>query len=289
VTINDLFAIEGLEDLLAEDVGLVRHTAAELGDYLLDQKTFEFYQSVQEDQKFERVKYLLSFLVNNDGKTVFRGIYENTGKEPLRSSHFESIFLDQNSLDLYNSLCGVYTYYHLKKTEMLADYDMRLVVDWGKSKIAWFQYHDHNHPKIVQEIFPKGFFGYFSDYLSISLTRSELEFLFMNKDGNLIWRSQLSKVGGIYLIQDERDGQQYVGSAYGKDGLWGRWETYFRDPTGGNTRLTKKIESDRNAFRTFRYSVLEVFPGNTQKDEVIQKESLYKKKLGTRAFGLNEN
>lgn len=289
MTLNDIFHIEGLYSTFSSDVGLVRHTATELGDYLLDQATYDFYQSVQEDGKFDRIKYLLSFLVNKEGKTIFRGVYEKVGKESLESKHFGNIFLPSESRDHYNLLCGKYCFYHLTKTGMLSTYDMRIVIDWGKSKIAWFQYHDAANPKVVDEILPRGFFSHFEDHLSVSLTRSELEFLFANKMGNPVWQSQLSKVGGIYLIQDEADGQQYVGSATGKDGIWGRWETYFRDPTGGNKLLQVKIALNGEAFRTFRYSILEVFPGDTLKHEVIQKESLYKRKLGTRAFGLNEN
>ncbi len=43
------------------------------------------------------------------------------------------------------------------------------------------------------------------------------------------WRSRLAEWRGIYLIFDERDGRSYVGSAYGRDNLLGRWLTYVRD------------------------------------------------------------
>ena len=37
------------------------------------------------------------------------------------------------------------------------------------------------------------------------------------------WYTALSSVNAIYLISDLEDGQLYVGSAYNKDGLLGRW------------------------------------------------------------------
>jgi hypothetical protein len=289
MNLGDIISIENLDDVLGDNCGLVRHTASELGDYLIDQNVYDFYQAVQEAGKFDKVRYVLSFLVNKEGKTVFRGVYERLGSEVLKPEHFFSIFLGDAGQKHYLSLCNKFVYYHLKKTEMLSSYDMRLVLDWGGSKIAWFQYHKKHEPKKVLEILPTGYFTHFTDYLSISLTRSELEFLFNHPEGNPIWKSQLSKVGGVYLILDESDGQQYVGSAYGKDGVWGRWNTYSSNPTGNNIELQRKLASNPNAHRTFRYSILEVFPNNILKEDVIKKESLYKKKLGTRAFGLNAN
>lgn len=288
MNLNDLFAISTKTTDFTKFC-LVRHTSKELGDYLLDQEVYDFYQSVQKEGKFDKYQYVLSFLVNKDGKTLFRGVYENRGKERLNQRHFQSLYLAEESREHYKRLCLDHDFYHLEKTEILSEYDGRLVIDWGESAISWFQLYHVDKPKLVEEILPIGYFREFTDYLSISLTRSELDFLFTNESSNPVWKSHLSRTNGVYLILDERDGQQYVGSAYGKDGIWGRWTTYFKDPSGGNKRLIEKLESDPNAYRNFRYSILEVFPGNLLKEEVIQKESLYKKKFGTRAFGLNEN
>jgi len=288
MNLNDIFSIESnIADF--SKYCLVRHTPKEFGDYLLDQNIFEFYQSVQKEGKFDRHKYILSFLVNKNGKTVFRGIYENLGKEKLNNNHFANLFLEKKSQKNYERLCGEYDFYHLKKTEILSDYEGRVVIDWGESAISWFQLYYFDKPKKINEILPKGYFRDFDDYLSISLTRSELEFLYSNADSNQIWKSHLSKVNGVYLILDENDGQQYIGSAYGKNGIWGRWNTYYNDPTGGNKRLVERLQKSQYAYRNFRYSILEIFPGNVTKEEVIQKESLYKRKLGSKIFGLNDN
>jgi hypothetical protein len=39
----------------------------------------------------------------------------------------------------------------------------------------------------------------------------------------------------------------------------------------------------------FRFSVLQILPKTMARDEVLQRETLYKHKLGTRAKGLNSN
>ena len=40
------------------------------------------------------------------------------------------------------------------------------------------------------------------------------------------WKSALSQWRGVYVIFDHDDGKRYVGSAYGKDNLLGRWLHY---------------------------------------------------------------
>lgn len=41
-----------------------------------------------------------------------------------------------------------------------------------------------------------------------------------------LWRNAFSNVKAVYLILDTKNGQQYVGSAYGNRGLLERWECY---------------------------------------------------------------
>lgn len=94
----------------------------------------------------------------------------------------------------------------------------------------------------------------------------------MNADANPEWVGHLSRVAGIYLILDEKTGEQYIGSASGKRGIWGRWSSYCSDPSGGNVMLRSSLDADRDAFRRFRYSILEVMPGNSLVSEVVSKD-----------------
>jgi hypothetical protein len=50
------------------------------------------------------------------------------------------------------------------------------------------------------------------------------------------WADVLRSGRGIYLLVHRETGQQYVGSAYGVDGLLGRWKSYA-DGHGGNVGL----------------------------------------------------
>jgi len=99
----------------------------------------------------------------------------------------------------------------------------------------------------------------------------------------------LSNVYGVYLILDKKAGQQYVGSAYGKDGIWGRWSHYEKSKHGDNKILIELLEKDPSRYKHFQFSILSVLSNSSMYDQVIQLESITKEKLGTRVFGLNAN
>lgn len=55
------------------------------------------------------------------------------------------------------------------------------------------------------------------------------------------WHTALSSVRAIYLIVDRTDGKQYVGSAYGEDGLLQRWSMYINTKHGHNKKIKELI------------------------------------------------
>ena len=95
----------------------------------------------------------------------------------------------------------------------------------------------------------------------------------------------------MYLITDTLSGMLYVGSAYGEDGIWGRWKEYVAtNGHGGNKALKNLIDEDwEYACKHFRFSILMLLPKTVTPDEAIRKEQLFKRKLGTNSFGLNNN
>lgn len=290
MNLRDLLDIERV-GVAPDAICLMRHTNRELGDYLLDPCVFRFYTSVQKTGRLDRYGYVMAFIVNSSGKTVFQSMYRVAGKSTLRSDDLEALFLPGHIIDYYSELArsGDYSFYSLEPTIYLSAYSGRLVVNWGKAALAWFQSFSTDRPKDILEILPSGFFRAFDGYASISLTRSELEFLYENCAANPEWISHLSRVAGVYLILDEGTGSQYIGSASGRRGVWGRWSNYCVDPTGGNVMLESLLKSDAKAYRRFRYSLLEAVPGNALSHEVVAKEAVYKKMLGTRVYGLNLN
>jgi len=88
---------------------------------------------------------------------------------------------------------------------------------------------------------------------------------------------------------DKITGNQYIGSAYGKDGIWQRWSEYSKTGHGGNELLKELCLIDTQYYKNFQFTILQSLPSNLSNKDVIAVESLYKKKLGTKVFGLNKN
>ncbi len=129
----------------------------------------------------------------------------------------------------------------------------------------------------------------FRDYLAVHLTFQELRHLVQQPDAHPDWVAGLKAVGGIYLIVSALTGEQYVGSATGDAGIWGRWSAYAKTGHCENTRLVK-LCSDKSKYpAAFMFSILEVFSRTTAKQVTLKQETFFKQKLGTHAFGLNEN
>ncbi len=110
------------------------------------------------------------------------------------------------------------------------------------------------------------------------------------------WRKALQSVLAVYLIIDTKQGGAYVGSAYGKDGLWGRWSCYASENFhghGGDEGLINRIGGDKNYPENFEFSILEVISKNTSEKDVRKREGWWKDTLRTRKNhnnrGMNEN
>jgi hypothetical protein len=101
------------------------------------------------------------------------------------------------------------------------------------------------------------------------------------------WQSALSKVAGVYAITDTSHGVTYIGSAYGDGGLWSRWMGYARTQHNGNDLLRAHV--DAQGVRSLVFSVLLTMDLSSTREDVIARESFFKRALGTRVFGLNSN
>ena len=128
----------------------------------------------------------------------------------------------------------------------------------------------------------------FSNYDEVELSFSELKEVI---EGHYVdYYNALSSVKEIYMIIDGNSGKLYVGSAYGKDGIWGRWYSYASTCHGGNYELQKLFDQNgEEYFDKFKYIVLQILPMRMSDKEVIEMESKYKKRYMTREFGLNDN
>lgn len=175
--------------------------------------------------------------------------------------------------------------YDLEPVDLLKEYESRLLIEWGKGALAWAQKGTNEKPIVA--IQDKRVFSGYEDFV---LTYDELKEIVKDPTAYESWHTALSSVIAIYLIVDRENGRQYVGSAYGKGGLLGRWSHYVDSLHGGNKLMKELLCNYPERYTHFQFSVLQLLPKTATPDDVIHTETLWKKKLLTyEPFGMNAN
>ena len=242
------------------------------------------YQSAQNKTCFDNCKYIATFLGTNKTEAMFYGMYEITDmltgskvqdKMPKDYPHPEHF--DEN-----------HVYYVMKKMDVMNELEEKLIIDWGKSTLSWFQWASNDKEVLsIANRQEKEFPG----YEELIVTYEELGSIVEGEDCYKKWVDALSNVNGIYLICDTQRGKQYIGSTYNNSGILGRWAEYYRTHHGGDVELKEHLKKNPDAYYDFQFTILRVLPKNITDKEAIPIESLYKKKLCTRNefYGLNRN
>jgi hypothetical protein len=262
-------------------VKLARHGNKEidvLKTFKEDKERFDEYCAWQSEGKYKNVKYIAVFTPAQGTTALFIGLWSIKGfTENSKLTKKHQSLLKKH--DLPENWFDVSVRYDLKLTEIMKDLSQRLVIEWGKSTLSWVQVKD----KEIVQIKPKNSIDEFQSYDAIQLTFSDLKTLIKDSDSNSTWIHALESVNGIYLIKHQLDGRLYVGSAYGKKGILGRWTSYSKNGHGDN-KLLKPLEPN-----DFEFSILELASSTISADEIIKRENRWKTRLGTREFGLNDN
>lgn len=176
--------------------------------------------------------------------------------------------------------------FQLQQVDILQEYEDKLTIDWGKSTRMWHQRGSTEKPVVSIQPDKK---KVFSGYEDLVLSYNDLKEIVDNQDVYDAWHTALSSVYAVYLIVDGESGMQYVGSAYGEGGLFERWKCYVETYHGGNKRMKALLEQYPDRYRQFQFSILQILPKTVTDDGVVAIESVYKKKLMSFKFGLNEN
>lgn len=273
----------GYKGINLERTRLIRHNLSNkiVASYY-NQGQIEIYQAIQRPSCFKNCDYVISFLGTEGTNGVFLGCYKVNGFSEYDISKLPADF----SINLdSNTDCAIF---HLEATDTLAEFKNRLVIDWGKGTINWCQ--NGKTDKEILEIRPAVSAVEFINYSKVLLSFDTLRKIVYNKAAYKEWENKLSAVAGVYLITDTKTGKHYVGSASGLEGgIWGRWSEYARTKHGGNKRLVELIAADPDYCYNFQYSILEVFPIKRDRQEILEYEQLYKRKLYSIPFGLNDN
>ena len=282
MNIVELLKLGGLDTSKNKSIKLIRHQNKDDDmNELMITGQFEIFQAIHE-KKILECNYVVSFVGLPQNKARFYGVYKILGRKLLSEVKLPKNYKRKEKPE--------YNFYELQKesgfNDFFDDLEQRVVIDWGKPARAYNQWLKE---KEVIEILPAGYTRPFLGYLDVNLNYYELKRIFDYKEANREWQIALSNVAGVYLILQPSTGGLYVGSAYGKNGIWGRWQNYVDNGHGGNKLLKQICDKKPNSHHEFRFSILRTLDKSLTQKEVINYENFYKDKLGTRAFGLNEN
>ncbi|MBM4087000.1 MAG: GIY-YIG nuclease family protein [Planctomycetes bacterium] len=276
IMFNTLLRAAGVQ---LTDVRLLRHKdhRADKGrsPYELwrdDRPQFDLYQSTQsiENRKKLTAPYWAVFIADLNNDTMFAGVYGVKYRGLLK--HDRPTPHIKGGIDRAAS-CDEYS---LALDEALKDLIGKLFIEWGAGKLAWVQYA-HLHDKRVTEVRPAFREDDFPGFLNFIQPLSKLNKLPKS------WTAALRASRGVYLLTCPKTKEQYVGSASGDEGFWGRWQDYIRTGHGGAVALKSRDPSD------YQVSILEVAGTSATKDDLIAMEGRWQRKLQSKDMGLNRN
>ncbi|SEV92608.1 GIY-YIG nuclease family protein [Luteibacter sp. 329MFSha] len=270
ITINALLEINGID---LKTTRLVRHQdkRGTLGRtphslWLSDDGSFDRYQAIQGTERFSVGGSIVSFVVTPIGETIFVGVYTVDAIGVTADDTVDPL--------LGHDVTGLHSY-TLSPHPALAEYRGRIVIEWGPGARAWVQRGGMTKPVIeirrahTDPPYPghDGFMHTIRDLGHVPQT----------------WRTVLTAAKGVYLLVSLKTGKQYVGSATGEDGFWGRWATYAANGHGGNIGLKLASEDD------YAVTILEVASSKASVADILASEAKWKAKLLTKLHGTNRN
>ena len=278
VFLSDILRRNGLDP---KKTKLIRHSLNDKAFAKCYSDAFvEEYQKIQKQNFFNKCEYLLSFISGPGTSAKFYGCY-SVGQGVLATKD-----LMIEGFPVPEMFDKKRYYYDLTESQLLSDLKNRLIINWGKAAISWHQWATNDKEVLAIQENPKYAFG---GYEKVVLSFSELKDIIEDPILYENWHTALASVYAIYLITDITCGKQYIGSAYGSGGLLERWKCYIITKDGGNKGMKDIICSNPDRYEHFRFSILQVLPKTITEDGVIDIENLYKSKLMTKEYGMNEN
>ena len=238
---------------------------------------FDIYQAEQSKDKklFHNCDVIISFISLENNLAEFIGVYAVKGYRDFTKK-------DLSKMPAYmrepHKNGKIRLFYELEELKEFQSLKSRLIVQW-KSTRGWVQGKDLD----VYEILPPVKVIAFPGYQDVVLNYHDLKSIFSNPRAHKDWKAALEANAGIYRIVDMSSGEIYIGSAYGSEGLWGRWLNYAKNGHGGNKLLKPRDPNN------FQWSVVRTVSRSMSERDVIKIEALEKLKHGSRVHGLNDN
>ena len=250
-------------------VSMGKHYPLEL--YFSGMQAFNEQQAWQKQRNFEGEFVLTLVKLPEHSKWLFVGVFDS-----LSSVWHESV-------KCYK--------YHLSPRAALKELEGRLIVRYERKKRQSFRNAETLVDAMkISEYRPERLaIKEFPGYSWAMLTKRELDVVVKQEIAS--WKGPLSNVGGVYVIADRATGKLYVGSATGDGGIWNRWCDYSETDHGGNRALRQLLDNKVQDYaeKNFQFGILEIADTHASDDDVIERESRWKKLLLTRDHGYNAN
>ena len=264
-------------------VKLIRHSLRDKGfKECYDLNMVYEYTCHQKSNFSKGYDYWVIFISDSGTLAKLHSIYRVAGVVPDTPDLIPAGLPEKEAIEYQ----GQGAFYHLEPLDLLRDYEGKLVIDWGKSALMWHQ--KGTTEKYIVSLLPDEK-KVFSGFEVLILTYDQLKEFIENPSIYEAWHTALSTVYAIYLIVDRENGRQYVGSAYGENGLLGRWTSYVKTQHGNNKRMIDLICAYPERYRYFQFSILQILPKTLTPEEVIETESRFKRKLLSIQYGMNDN
>jgi hypothetical protein len=293
MNLNDLLTGKGIDP---RQVLVMRHRPKEPGlnkvlPWLAAEKpdVFNAYQQTQ-GPKVEKAmrgrdaRYVASFIRYQPGKALFIGLYRIEGFRPLTYEEYWSVpaYIEMKAFGMQGfpreSSRSSILWFDLALTDFYARWKSKLVVGWPRPERSWWRRAHRNVIPVVAVLEDSALDAAMPEWERIDLSWDELAVLPTR------WQAALSQWRAVYFIFDEADGKGYVGSAYGRDNVLGRWRNYAARGHGGNKLLRKRDP------KSFRFTILQRVSPDMEHDDVIRLEETWKDRLHTRwPHGLNDS
>ncbi len=233
---------------------------------------FQDFQKEHHNTFFANTSYILSFW------------YEGKVAEFIGAYRLGLPTIDKVQDSKTGKLRDRYFFHQMDEIDFLSEFKNRLIIKWTNPSANYGRWIDDEKFEVYSiKLKSDNNIGKLpKNYFEINLNFRELQRLFDYSIDNSEWHDYLTNRSGVYLILDKSDGQQYIGSAYGVQGFWGRWQDYATTGDGGNKGLKNKD------FNNFQFSILFETLNTIDKEKIIDIESKFKNNLGTRN-SLNNN
>jgi hypothetical protein len=244
---------------------------------------FNAYQRCHGDKveaSLSKAEHLVSFIGHEPGRALFVGVYKMNGWEAMSAAEWRKLATSKELMALGDrgpNPQRTLRHFNLDLMPELEPYKGRLAVGWPPPERSWWRRASNNVMPILSISDDSLLVSPLPPWTEIVLTWADLQAM------PKTWAGVLSQWRGIYLIIDRASGKSYVGSAYGKENIYARWQMYGATGHGGNVDLKGRDPSQ------FQYSILQRVSPDMPDDEVIGIESSWKLRLATREFGLNKN